>query len=119
MPKKPLEIPPLPKIEDLVWKKLAFFPYSTHLRNIAYLLQLREFFTELYSSYNINRGLAATYLMNLNRLDADIAEVLLFCILRHKNLLETSRNNKGLGHYLQVAKKKGIISKKQRRNLNY
>lgn len=106
---KKLQINQLLKIDEIL-DKLLLLEYSTQKRNLAYVIQLKQFFTEIESHYEINKGLAKMYKYNILRINADIIETLLYCACIQCGF--KIPQGKGLAmKVINLAKTKGIILK--------
>ena len=105
-----LQINDLKKIDDIVQELRSSFSYSTQLRNVAYLIQLDEFLSQL--TGHLDKGMKVVYKHNLLRMRADILEGLLYCSLKDIDKLPKPHNRKkpGLQAYANKAKGVGIIS---------
>lgn len=102
----------LKKIEDIVRSDLAFLGYSTQLRNLAYLIQLRDYLQGIYDSYSIDRGLGKMYLYNLLRINADIIEAYMFCFGKRAGFeIRRGRVDGKATKYINLLKSKGVLKK--------
>ena len=105
---KRLEINSLKTIKDYL-QQMYFFKYSTQKRNIAYLMQLREFLLEIHKTYTIDRGLESMFMYNIIRTNSDIIEGLLYCAIIEIEPVKYSKI-KAI-QLVNAAKSKQIISK--------
>ena len=109
--KRNLEIQQLKSIDTTLGTDLDFIEYSTQKRNLAYLLQLREFLLKVDANYVINRGLASIFHFNILRINSDIIESLLFCFLvQIKAKIHKGRKAKII-RFINAAKTAGAITK--------